>query len=137
MTPWCSINIQERGWIDRRTQRGRRLHMGSPNGIFLLLLISFLLGSSAHSDVFDAGGFDSVSRFDHVDPFTASVRQPAEGFFVGGSSIKDMNGVYRRVRWVHTDISPFASNKSTDTDTSAVLGPMHFGARQRAVLVAA
>jgi len=32
------------------------------------------------------------------------VREPAEGFFIGGSSIKEMNGVYKRVSEVPSDI---------------------------------
>jgi hypothetical protein len=32
------------------------------------------------------------------------VRDPAAGFFVGGSSIKDMNGVYKRVTTLPSDL---------------------------------
>ncbi len=32
------------------------------------------------------------------------VREPAEGFFIGGSSVKDMNGVYKRVNTIPGDL---------------------------------
>jgi hypothetical protein len=32
------------------------------------------------------------------------VSEPAEGFFIGGSSVKEMNGVYKRVNTVPGDL---------------------------------
>eukprot|EP01052_Picozoa_sp_SAG31_P059029 SAG31_NODE_18366_length_639_cov_0.666667_1_plen_135_part_01 len=61
------------------------------------LLVLLLLLPLAAAQLVGPGAMTQYSGGRNTQRGYGTVREPAEGFFIGGSTVKDMNGVYKRV----------------------------------------